>query len=339
MTATTTESTAGSSIDSRILDAIRTHTASENPSSFLTLNSGNSVFTVPGADGVVVYRRTGRWAVQFGGPFAAEEDYDTLLDAFRRHAREEGLGVVGVQLQRADAERYARRGFTVNQVGTSWAVNLAEFTLRGTKFMQLRNKISRAHRNGLTIREADAADVREAIAAIDAAWLGSKGGAQQLEFLVGQIGGPAQAHRRLFVGTIDGAPVAYISYSPVYGSRAGWMHDLSRRIPEGSPGLMEAINAHAVEVFRAEGVAWLHFGFTPFTGLDASHELDGHSPAFQWLMHALWAEGAALYPAQTQLSYKQKWAPDLSIPEYVAIDGPQASLPGFAHIFRACNAF
>lgn len=343
MTATTTETTDGTTTDTAVhqavLDAVSTHTASENPSSFLALNSGNSVFTVPGADGVVVYRRTGRWAVQFGGPFAAERDYGTLLDAFRRHVRDEGLGLVGVQLQRADAERYAGLGFTVNQVGASWAVSLADFTLRGTKFMQLRNKISRAHRNGLQIREVDAADVQGDIAAIDRAWLGSKGGAQQLEFLVGQIGGEAQAHRRLFVGTIDGAPVAYISYSPVYGSRAGWMHDLSRRIPEGSPGLMEAINAHAIEVFRTEGVAWLHFGFTPFTGLDAAHELDGHSPAFQWLMHALWAEGAALYPAQTQLSYKQKWAPDVLIPEYVAVDGPQASLPGFAHVFRACNAF
>ncbi|MFE2099615.1 MULTISPECIES: DUF2156 domain-containing protein [unclassified Streptomyces] len=335
MTATTTET----STDTQILAAIRAHTASENPSSFLTLNSGNSVFTVPDADGVVVYRRTGRHAVQFGGPFAAEQDYGTLLEAFRKHVRDEGLSLVGVQLQRADAERYAGLGFTVNQVGASWAVSLPEFTLRGTKFMQLRNKISRAHRNGLQIQEVDAAGVQDAITAIDQAWLGSKGGAQQLEFLVGQIGGPAQAHRRLFTGTIDGAPVAYISYSPVYGSRAGWMHDLSRRVPEGSPGLMEAINAHAIEVFRAEGVEWLHFGFTPFTGLDASHELDGHSPAFQWLMHALWAEGAALYPAQTQLSYKQKWAPDVLIPEYVAFDGPQASLPGFAHIFRACNAF
>ncbi|MET8615138.1 MULTISPECIES: DUF2156 domain-containing protein [Streptomyces] len=335
MTATTTET----GTDSRILDAIRTHTTSENPSSFLALNSGNSVFTVPGADGVVVYRRTGRWAVQFGGPFAAEQDYDTLLDAFRSYVRDEGLSLVGVQLQRTDAERYAERGCVVNQVGASWAVSLAEFTLRGTRFMQLRNKISRALRNGLQIQEVDAADVADAIAVIDKAWLGSKGGAQQLEFLVGQIGGPAQAHRRLFAGTIDGEPVAYISYSPVYGSRAGWMHDLSRRIPSGSPGLMEAINAHAIEVFRAEGVEWLHFGFTPFTGLDAAHELDGHSPAFQWLMHALWAEGAALYPAQTQLSYKQKWAPDLLIPEYVAFDGPQASLPGFAHIFRACKAF
>lgn len=335
MTATTTETVT----DNPVLDAVRAHTASENPSAFLALNSGNSTFTVPGADGVIVYRRTGRWAVQLGGPFAAEEDYGTLLDGFRGHVRDEGLRLVGIQLQRADAERYAELGFTVNQVGASWAVSLGEFTLRGTKFMQLRNKISRALRNGLQIQEVDAGDVADAIATIDQAWLGSKGGAQQLEFLVGQIGGEAQAHRRLFVGTIDGAPVAYISYSPVYGSRAGWMHDLSRRIPEGSPGLMEAINAHAIEVFRAEGVEWLHFGFTPFTGLDASHELDGHSPAFQWLMHALWAEGAALYPAQTQLSYKQKWAPDLLIPEYVAFDGPQASLPGFAHVFRACNAF
>lgn len=322
-----------------VLDAIRTHTSSENPSAFLALNSGNEIFTLPGADGVVVHRRTGRFTVQFGGPFAAPGDYDRLLDAFRRHVRDEGRTLVGVQLQRADAERYARRGFTVNQVGASWAVSLAGFTLRGTRFMQLRNKISRARRNGLVVQEVPAEDVQDAIAAIDRAWLGSKGGARPLEFLVGQIGGPAQEHRRLFTGSIAGEPVAYISYSPVYGSRAGWMHDLSRRVPDGSPGLMEAINATAVEVFRAEGAEWLHFGFTPFTGLDAAHEVEGHSPAFRWLMHALWAEGAALYPARTQLSYKQKWAPDLVVPEYVAFDGPQASLAAFAHVFRACNAF
>jgi lysylphosphatidylglycerol synthetase-like protein (DUF2156 family) len=321
-----------------VLAAVSRHTGAENPSSFLALNSGNSVFTVPGADGVVVYRQTGRFAVQFGGPFAAPEDYDTLADGFIAHVREQGLTLVGVQLQQHDAERYAQRGFTVNQVGASWAVKLEDFSLRGTKFMQLRNKISRALRNGLQITEVPAADWAEGIRTIDAAWLGSKGGASQLEFLVGQIGGEAQAQRRLFVGTIDGAPVAYISYSPVYGSRAGWMHDLSRRLPEGSPGLMEAINAHAIEVFRGEGVEWLHFGFTPFTGLDSAFEIEGHSPAFQWLMHALWAEGAALYPAQTQLNYKQKWAPDTVIPEYVAFDG-QASLASFAHIFRACGAF
>jgi lysylphosphatidylglycerol synthetase-like protein (DUF2156 family) len=325
-------------MDDLVLGAVRRHTEAENPSSFLAVNSGNSVFTVPGVDGVIVYRRAGRFLVQFGGPFVGSGDYGVLVDGFREMARVLGCGVVGVQLQRHDAERYAAAGFTVNQVGASWAVRLGGFTLAGTRFMQLRNKISRAVRNGLEVSEVSAERFVGGIERIDAAWLSSKGGAGQLEFLVGQIGGRPQAERRLFVGTIGGDPVAYISYSPVYGSRAGWMHDLSRRIPSGSPGLMEAINAHAIEVFREEGVRWLHFGFTPFTGLDSGYEVEGHSPAFQWLMHALWAQGAALYPAQSQLSYKHKWAPDVVIPEYVAFEG-RASLAAFAHIFRACKAF
>ncbi|WP_405017554.1 DUF2156 domain-containing protein [Kitasatospora sp. NBC_00070] len=325
--------------DNPVLQALRNHTGSENPSAFLALNSGNSVFTAPGTDGVVVYRRTGRHLVQFGGPFASPEAYGPLLDRFTAFAREQELQLVSVQLQRQDADHYAARGFTVNQLGASWAVHLPDFTLRGSRFMQLRNKISRAFRNGLQVQEVPADQWEGALQEIDGAWLGSKGDhARQLEFLVGQIGGPVQSHRRLFVGTIDGAPVGYISYSPVYGSRAGWMHDLSRRIPGGSPGLMEAINSSAIDVFRSEGVDWLHFGFTPFTGLDAAHELPGHSASFQWLMHFLWAEGEAIYPAQTQLAYKDKWAPDVLLPEYVAFDGP-ASLASFAHIFRACNAF
>ncbi|WP_055527609.1 bifunctional lysylphosphatidylglycerol flippase/synthetase MprF [Streptomyces graminilatus] len=322
-----------------LLHAIKNWTEAENPSAFLAMNEDKEVFTRPGTEGVVLYRRAGKYLVQFGGPFAPEESYDVLLDAFREHARDQGLRVVGVQLQAYDAERYVRHGFTVNQIGASWAVALPEFSLRGTKFMQLRNKISRAHRNGLQVEEVPAEGRHDAIERIDRAWLGSKGeNVRPLEFLVGEIGGPAQQHRRLFLGTIEGEPVAYISYSPVYGSRAGWMHDLSRRLPDGSPGLMEAVNAAAIETFRAEGAEWLHFGFTPFTGLSPDAELPGHSPAFTWLMQFLWAEGAALYPAQTQLAYKEKWGPDLSIPEYVAFEG-QASLPSFAHIFRACNSF
>ncbi|TMU98602.1 DUF2156 domain-containing protein [Streptomyces sp. DASNCL29] len=322
-----------------LLHAVQTYTVADNPSAFLALNTGNSAFTAPGVEGVVVHRRAGRYVVQFGGPFAPADAYDDLLDLFQAYARERGLRWVGVQLQRSDAEAHARRGLTVNQIGASWAIELENFTLRGTRFMQLRNKISRAMRNGLRVEEVDAENWYDALRAIDRPWLNSKGdGSRPLEFLVGEYGGPAQKHRRLFMGFIGDQPVGYISYSPVFGSRAGWMHDLSRRVPGGSPGIMEAINAHAVDVFRGEGADWLHFGFTPFTGLAPVNELPGHSMAFRWFMQYLWAEGAAVYPAQTQLAYKEKWAPTTAIPEYVAFDGP-ASLAGFAHIFRACNAF
>ncbi|MBB1258473.1 bifunctional lysylphosphatidylglycerol flippase/synthetase MprF [Streptomyces alkaliterrae] len=323
----------------QILDAIRRHTQADNPSAFLAVNEETSRFVQPDLDGAVCYRAAGGFLVQFGGPFAADADRVELLRRFLEFAREQDRTVVGVQLARYDAELYVEHGFTVNQVGASYAVDLAEHTLRGTRFMQLRNKISRSFRAGLVVEEVDATEHRDAVAEIDAAWLGTKGEhARPLEFLVGQTGGWAQQHRRLFLGSIEGRPTGYISYSPVYGTRAGWMHDLSRRLPGGPPGVMEAINATAIEKFSAEGAGWLHFGFTPFTGLAEEHELPGRSSAFQWFMHHLWEHGEAVYPARTQLSYKEKWAPHTVLPEYVAFQG-SADLGAFAHVFRAANAF
>jgi lysylphosphatidylglycerol synthetase-like protein (DUF2156 family) len=132
------------------------------------VNDGNSYFTAAGIDGVIVYRTAGRYLVQLGGPFAAEASYVDLLAAFTKFAAEQERTIVAVQLQRYDADRYARAGFTVNQIGASYAVELAKFTLVGTKFMQLRNKISRALRNGLTVFEADAADWYDRMRALDA---------------------------------------------------------------------------------------------------------------------------------------------------------------------------
>jgi len=321
-----------------VLQAVRAYSQANNPSAFLAVSEGNSYFTLPDHEGTIVYRTSGRFLVQLGGPFAPPESYSALLRAFRDFAAGQDRTIVAVQLQRHDARRYAGEGFVVNQIGASWAVELSRFTLAGTKFMQLRNKISRAFRAGLRVHEAGLDAWHDRMRALDAVWLPSKGdGARQLEFLVGQYGGPAQEHRRLFVGTIDDQLVGYISYTPVTGAQPGWMHDLSRRIPSKVPGIMEAINRTAIDRFTAEGVPWLHFGFTPFTGLDESLLPPGHSPGFHRLMALLWEHGEAVYPARSQLAYKEKWDPHLMLPEYVAFQG-RASVAGLAHIFRASNA-
>lgn len=310
----------------------------DNPSAFLALNSGNSYYTQADIDGIIAYRQSGRHLVQFGGPFAAPDAAELLLAGFQAFARARRRRIVAVQLQRADADLYARAGFTVNQLGASYAVDLSSHTLRGSRFMQLRNKISRAKRSGLTVTEVDQSDYADQMLALDRRWLRGKGRhAKPLEFLVGEYGGPMQPHRRLFVGLLDGALAGYISYSPVPGSRPGWLHDLSRRLPDGPPGIMEAINHTAIEVFRGEGVGWLHFGFTPFTGLTAEHRMPTASGWFDWLLRQLRNRGSAVYPAATQLAYKDKWAPGPPIPEYIAFSGG-ASLAGFLRVFKVSNA-
>ncbi|MEV6752679.1 DUF2156 domain-containing protein [Streptomyces sp. NPDC051214] len=305
----------------------------ENPSAFLALNAGNKMF-FGGGGAFIAYRKAGGHFVQFGGVFGPPGQQATLLRDFKEYARARKRVIAGIQLQRADAELYAATGFVLNQVGSSYAVRLPEFTLRGTRFMKLRNKISRARRDGLDVQEVSFAVHRGSVELIDEAWLRGKGRhVKEIEFLVGQTGGPVQRHRRLFLGMLDGRPLAYISYSPAYGSRPGWLHDLSRRMPDAGPGVMEAINATAMEAFTREHAEWLHFGFTPFTGLDAAHELTPSSALTGKLLRFLAEKGESVYPAASQLAYKSKWDPQLVLPEYLAFEGG-ASLRAVWRILR-----
>jgi lysylphosphatidylglycerol synthetase-like protein (DUF2156 family) len=314
----------------------------ENPSAYLALNDGTEHFRVPGVDGVVAYRLAGRsTVVQLGGVFAAPEEQDVLLGAFVDFARSQRRRVVAVQLMRSDAERYATHGFTVNQLGADYARELAGFSLAGKKHMQLRNKVSRARRAGVAVLDVEMSDseLPNQLEAIDKVWLRSKGRhVKELQFMVGQRGGAAQPHRRLFVARDEGGSVlGYISFSPVYGTRSGWLHDLSRRHPDAPPGVLELIVVTAVETFQAEGAAYLHFGFTPFTGLSAEHEVSGSSAVARRIVRLLADHGSAIYPAADQLAYKEKWGLNLVQPEYVAFGG-RVSVGAVWNLLRLTNA-
>jgi lysylphosphatidylglycerol synthetase-like protein (DUF2156 family) len=319
-----------------VLDAVQEY--GDNPSAFLALNPGNQEFRFPDSNGAVVYRPAGRWLIQFAGPFAGDNDYEVLLKQFGLFASQRGQRVVAVQLQQRDAQIYAAHGFTVNQLGASYALHLPDFTLRGSKFMQLRNKISRAHRAGLSVHEIPADAPRAELDDIDKDWLRGKGRhVKPLRFLVGEHAGDLESRRRVFLGRVDGQAIGYITYSPVFGSRAGWLHDLSRRRVQAPPGVMEAINVTAIEAFCAANVAWLHFGFTPFSGLDPACEVPSASRAVGRLVRLLAAHGKAVYPAASQHAYKEKWGALVVLPEYLAFQG-RPRLGAVWRLLRVTNA-
>ena len=296
----------------------------ENPSAFLALNEETCYFTVEGVDGVVAYRFAGRRTiVQFGGVFADPADQGMLLAAFLDFAHVQRRKVVAVQLMRQDAELYATYGFTVNQFGADYARELAGFNLRGKKHMQLRNKVSRARRAGVSVVEADTDRHGPQLEEIDRAWLRSKGRhVKELKLMVGQRGGPAQPQRRLFAALDEaGNVLAYVSFSPVYGTQSGWLHDLSRRRPDAPPGVLELIVVTAIEMFAAERASYLHFGFTPFTNLSPEHECASASRVAACILRFVAKHGSAIYPAASQLAYKEKWGLDLVQPEYIAFQG------------------
>ncbi|HKP92215.1 MAG TPA: DUF2156 domain-containing protein [Thermoleophilaceae bacterium] len=308
--------------DRRVLELLAEH--GDHSSAFLTFNDGTEHYLDPAIDGFVAYRPAGgRHVVQLCGPVAAADDRPRLLESFKRWAKSEGRRITAVQLLREDGELYARSGFTVNQFGTSYGIELERFTLRGTRFMKLRNKLKRSKRLGVTVEELAPGERPEApLAEVDRTWLKAKGRlAKELRFMVGERAGRGAAERRVFVARREGETIAYVTYSPVWGSRPGWLYDLTRRRPDSPPGTVELIFHTALERLQEEGVRWLHLGLTPYVGFSHDHEIPGYNRVAHTIMEQMGRRAGFLYPALTQLDFKLKWAPHVVEPEYIAWEG------------------
>ncbi len=252
---------------------------------------------------------------------APEPARAALLDAFIAEAEARRRGVIFVQVREAQTELFRSRGFTVNQLGASYGLSLEGFSFAGAERAKLRNKVKRARAQGVRIvavgdeLPSDEATF-EKLRQVSLLWLRRKK-KKELDFMIGEIGGPADRERRIFAALDSaGAVLGFITYVPVWGERPGWLHDLTRRVPSSPVGVMELCNAAAIERFTAEGAKHLHFGFTPF--LVRGQEGPGASPFLAWMLRMLGRHGSFIYPAQSQAEYKLKWAPDLIEPEFVA---------------------
>lgn len=307
----------------------------DHPSGYLALARANQRFTLPDQPGFIAYRAHGRHWIALGGVLAPAPARPALLDAFLVAAAGARRHVLVVQVRGDQVALFRTRGFVVNQLGTSFGLALQGFDLRGTAKMQLRNKISRARKAGLVALELGRDLPRDAAAyadldAVSAAWLRGKG-KPELQFMIGELGGPADEARRVFlVRDAQARPLGFITYVPAWGQRPGYLHDLTRRVPDAPPGVLELANATAIERLRAEGVPYLHFGFTPFVVDVDEPEADSRIAA--WLVRLLYRHGALVYPAASQSHYKLKWGPAVIEREYLA--ARPLSLRGILDLLR-----
>jgi len=293
----------------------------DHPSGYLALSPRNRRFTVDGLPGLIAYRAQGRHLIALGGVHAPADARAALLDRFLTLARRSRRRVIAVQVRPEQAALFRERGFTVNQFGSSYAVRLADYSLAGSRRMKLRQKIRRAQRLGLEVLEVGRQlpanqQTFTRLNDISRLWLAGKGG-RELDFMIGELGQPGDQARRIFVVREQaGRWVGFISYVPVWGRRPGWLHDLTRRLPDAPPGAMELCNHCLIEQAIVEGAQYLHFGFTPW--IIDTPEPPGASRCLAWALRQLRLHGRAIYPAVDQQRYKTKWAPDIVEPELIA---------------------
>jgi lysylphosphatidylglycerol synthetase-like protein (DUF2156 family) len=237
--------------------------------------------------------------------------------------------VLAVQVRQNQVPLFQQFAATINQLGSNFSLNLKNYNLAGTRKMKLRHKIKQAQQAGLHVVEVGAELPRNEkifaqLLTISAHWLAAKQ-KKELNFMIGEIGMPTETQRRIFV-TLNASnqPIGFIIYVPAWGERPGYLHDLTRRLPNAPPGAMELCNIRALQRLQAEGIAWLHFGFTPF--IIEAPELPSANRTMARLVHWLRQYGRIIYPAASQAAYKLKWGIDSIEPEYII---------GFPLSFRA----
>jgi phosphatidylglycerol lysyltransferase len=293
----------------------------DHPSGYLALSPKNSRYTVAGLSGFIAYRERGKHLILMGGVHAPAKFRYQLLQGFLAEAEGRRRRVVAVQVREDQTKLFCDCGFTVNQLGSSYGITLARFSLAGARNMKLRHKIKRAREAGLRVLEAGWELPRNQalftqLEVVSEAWLRSKG-KKELDFMVGEVGDTSDTERRIFVVVDEQEKiVGFITYVPAWGERLGYLHDLTRRLPDAPAGAMELCNSFAIERFIAERTPYLHFGFTPFIVDDGPRIFENRLVAF--VMRMFGRFGGAIYPAQSQVSYKLKWRPDIVEREFIA---------------------
>jgi phosphatidylglycerol lysyltransferase len=231
-----------------------------HPMAFSTMQPDMCYFELPGI-GYIAYAQ--HWGMQFAlaDPVCAPEHRALLLDRFvQQHPR-----AVFVQVGKAVVDHlHARHGYYGTQFGSESTIALAEWSLRGARKQIIRTAVNGARAQGIEIREGGFDhDVKR----ISEAWIRTRRCKNnEIRFLIRpMIIDYREGTRYFYAYDPDGEAVGFIFFDPIYsdGRLAGYVPNISRSSANFRQGLWYALMAHAIGVFREEGVAYLDLGLVP----------------------------------------------------------------------------
>lgn len=238
------------------------------------LGEDKLVFSPPDADGLVVYGLAGRTAVVLGDLIGPAEATPKVFADFLARCRKLDRIPVVYQADTAGRATLVGAGFRVFKVGEEALIDLLTFDTTGPRRANLRHTITRCRKDGVIFRwfpngiPADESAILDDLEAIDATWRKKAG--PQMGFTISSFDRPTLTWQPISVAVSPtGKALAYTTFRET-GVDGGWVLDLMRRAPDGSPGAVEACIAEAAMAFRAAGAKTLSLGLAPLSGLDTS---------------------------------------------------------------------
>lgn len=227
--------------------------------SFSTMQPDMSYFDMPGI-GYIAYAR--HWGMQFvlSEPVCAPQHRALMLD----HFVAEHPNAVFVQVGKEVVDHlHHRYGYYGTQFGSESKIDLATWSLRGSKKQIIRTAINQARNQGIEIRETGYDPEAKKISQ---AWIQTRRCKnQEIRFLIRPMLIDYREGTRYFYAYHHGEAVGFVFFDPIYanGKLVSYVPNISRSSANFKQGLWYALMAHAIDVFKAEGVDYVDLGLVP----------------------------------------------------------------------------
>jgi lysyl-tRNA synthetase class 2 len=235
--------------------------------SFFALRRDKSYFFSPTRRAFLAYRVVAGAALVSGDPVGDEEEFDALLQEFRRVVRAHGwrLAVLGGSYGQLD--RYRALGLRPIPIGEEAVLRPEEFSLEGRPIRKVRQSVSRLTKAGYRLRvvPADDADpsLRAELDTVSELWRGKQ-----------PERGFTMAIDELYVpGTVfaiaegkDGRVGGFLHLAPMPAG-GGWSLSTMRRRPDTPNGLTEFLIVETLAWAKEDGAPELSLNFCAFTDL------------------------------------------------------------------------
>jgi phosphatidylglycerol lysyltransferase len=284
------------------------------PGANLALLGDKRFLFSPSGESFLMFGVRGRSWIALGPPVGRRAEALELLWRFREladaHAARPGLYGLGSD----DLPDVVDLGFSIQKIGESAAMPLADFSLEGTKRGNLRRAWRKLGEAGAAFEVVGPDGVPAILARlrqVSDAWLAQHAGDEKT-FSLGGFSAGYVAQFPVAVVRIDGQIVAFATLWTT-AHKAAFSMDLMRYGPEAPKNVMDYLFVELLLWGQAEGYGAFEFGMAPLAGLD-DRPL---APILCRVGRLLYEQGEEIYNFQGVRRYKDKYDPVWQ-PRYLA---------------------
>jgi len=227
--------------------------------SFSAMQPGMHYFDMPGV-GYIAFKV--QWGTRFvlSDPVCDEKDREIIIKEFLKTGRHAVFAQITEPVAELIAEKF---GYYSTQFGVETLVDLEDWDLKGKKKQVLRTSINKAKKDGIRFIEKDHINGDRKLTD---EWLKTrKVKNREILFLVRPMEMDYDEGTRRFYAYKGDELVGFIYFDPVYSGNkvVSYVPNISRFSHDFKQGIFYPLMVHAMEVFKAEGIKYMHLGLSP----------------------------------------------------------------------------